>query len=61
MSSLSETPLLLRHRFAYLFGRLRGKNATDSTAVARKTAMQKMSKMIDARTQVLAQQICTNC
>ena len=61
MYSGSKNLLSLRHRLAYFFERLRGRTAVDSTAVARKAAMQKMGKMIDMRTQALAQHICTNC
>ena len=61
MNAGLKNPLFLRHRLAYFFERLRGRSAVDSTAVARKIAMQRMSKMVGVRTQALAQHICTNC
>ena len=45
----------------YFFIRLRGTNADKAASVARGITMKKVGKIIDARTQLLAKNICSNC
>ena len=61
MSPLSREALSLWYRLIYFFSRVRGVDNDEAIYSARRTAMKKVGKMIDARTQVLAQRICSNC
>ena len=53
--------LSLRYWLLYYFARMRGRDVTGADVSARSVAMRKIGKMIDARTQTLAKQICVNC
>ena len=61
MHSFLHTALLVRYKLVYFFERLRGKDVEGASLLARCAAMRRIGRVVDARTQMLAKNICANC